>query len=182
MNFFIALLPLLFISKTKEEKIFSNEEYLNEITLKMKGPITKFGFFKNGINGYCFKGKMPSKIIINGHEYMNSINNLTAFELNINVIVIKWNKTESIFSYMFFGCEDILEADLSLLNLSYAINFDYMFANCISLTSVKLFDLNLRKSFYDINLNHMFSNCSLLRFINFSNAPFGEYLGNLNMS
>ena len=62
---FYIILSLLFLSTKAEEDTLSSEEFVNELTLKMKGPIEQYGFFyNNNSEGYCFKGEIPSKIIL----------------------------------------------------------------------------------------------------------------------
>ena len=181
MNLFIFILSVLFHSRKTEERILFEEESFNEITLKINGPINKFGFFQNDPYGYCFRGNAPNKIIVNNQNYINNITNISEYKLSLNFVTLKWNKTISNFSYMFSSCENILEVDLTLMNLSFANNFEYMFADCKSLTSVKLFDLNLRKKNIDTNLNFMFSNCSSLTLVSINNSQNVENMGNLIM-
>ena len=177
---FIIYLFLLILINSEERRLTDNDN-IYEITLKMKGPIKNYGFFGQNSDGYCFKGEYPSKIILNDKEYINNTTNLTELEIDVNIINLKWNNSISSFSKMFFGCEDILEVDLTHINLSYAPNFEYMFANCISLISVKLFDLNLKKDNFNISLDYMFFNCISLTFIDLSFIQIEKVHGNLYM-
>ena len=134
-------LLLLFILVKTEERILPKIQFFNEITLKMKGPISSFGFFTNNSDGHCFKGQIPSEIILNGHDYINNNTKITQLENDICTILLKWEDKMVNFSKMFYGCENILEVDLTRINFSYVNSFEYMFSNCKSLTSVKFFDL-----------------------------------------
>ena len=161
------ILSLLFLSTKAEGDTLSIEEFINELTLKMKGPIEQYGFFYNESEGYCFKGENPSKIIVNGKEYKYNISNLTEFELGNNTINLIFEKTVSNFSGMFNDCDDIIEVDLSKMKFNISTNLEYMFSNCKSLTSIKFFSIEERD--ITVKLNYMFSNCNSLTFLDLSN-------------
>ena len=148
---FYLLISLLFI-------LLKTQEYQNEIILKTKGPL----FCDDITNEYCYKKNYPFNIEINNSEYINIIN-------------LKWNEGITNFSYMFYECDNILEVDLNLTYLNGDSYLEYMFSNCISLTSINLFNINLNLELSsDINLylKNMFSNCSLLTFINTFNSKY----------
>ena len=112
-NLFLFVFSLLFISIKTEKRKLSDEEFLNEITLKIKGSINQFGFVDNNSNDlYCFKGQKPYKITSIERQIIRDITNEDAPKQEINIINLNWNKAIN-FSYMFFGCEEILEANLN---------------------------------------------------------------------
>ena len=83
-HFIICL--LLFITINPGERRLTDDENLNEITLKMKGPIKNYGFLEQNSDGYCFKGEYPSKIILNEYEY--EYNNINITELDLMSILL----------------------------------------------------------------------------------------------
>ena len=71
---------------------------------------------------------------------------------------------------MFKDCDNILEVDFSIRYLNVKVlNFENMFSNCNSLSSVNIFDIDLETGDQNISLNYMFSNCSVLASINIFN-------------
>ena len=144
-NLFYLIFSLLFI-------LLKSEEYQNEIIIKTKGPI----FCDDNSNEYCYKKNYPFNTLINNIE-------------DIFIIHLKWNNAITNFSYMFYGCDKIIEVDLNITYLSGDITFEYMFANCSFLNLINLFNLNLNyelTSETNLYFNNMFSNCSSLTFIN----------------
>ena len=160
-----------------------DEVFTNEITLKMKGPGLQYLFCKNDSNGYSYKGSYPSKIILNKVEYTKSIsNNLIELENELNIIKLKWDNILSDLSYMFYGCENILEVDLTDMDSSQVSNLKYMFSNCNHLSSVKLFNQNINQGHNNFYLNYMFSQCSSLVSVNSFNISLNQYYQNIYMS
>ena len=71
---------------------------------------------------------------------------------------------------MFKDCDNILEVDFSIRYLNVKVlNFENMFSNCNSLSSVNIFDIDLETGDQNISLNYMFSNCRALASINIFN-------------
>ena len=156
----------------------------NMITLKIKGPGPQYFLCKDNSYGYTYLGEYPSEIIVNNKKYRNNISNIIDVAEGINDIILKWNNNISNFSYMFFGCENIVEADLT--NAGYysnqTLNFQSMFSNCQSLTSIKLFDIYLDCEYCEINLINAFYNCINLISINLPNISSYRYYSYVNMS
>ena len=92
-----------------------------------------------------------------------------------------WDINILSYSSMFYGCENILEADLTQINITSATNFKNMFSDCKSLKKVKLFKINSNEDNYNINLNYMLSNCSSLNFVNISDIQLNGKNNDLNM-
>ena len=60
-----------------------------------------------------------------------------------NFIDLIWNNSINYCGYMFYGCKDITEIDLSNFDTSLVTLMDYMFYNCYSLSSLNLSNFNI---------------------------------------
>ena len=60
---------------------------------------------------------------------------------------------------MFFGCNDLVEADISSFDFSSVRITDSMFAHCESLENIGVSELNLPET---VDATHMFSGCCKL--------------------
>ena len=129
---------------------------LSEITLKTNG----IGIIKIFSDNF-FKDYNQCDIYIN-----NILQNETKNEYNfsyqkdeINIVKITWNITLKTAMNMFFGCDKIIEIDLSKFESSNIISMAKMFFGCSSLISLNLSGFNLSK----VNrMDEMFYNCSKL--------------------
>ena len=153
-SFFFILSSIFILLKAAE-----NEEYPNEIILKTKGPL----FCENISDIYCYIKNYIFNISMN-HNASDENGN------NISIIKLKWDETITNASYLFSGCDNILEVDFNIRYLMERKTTDlkYMFANCHSLTKVNLFNISLNKdsSSCILYLDYMFFNCSKLNEIN----------------
>ena len=68
-------------------------------------------------------------------------------------------------SYMFAGCNNILEINFISFNTKYVTNMEYMFYKCKNLKTVNLSSFDTKKI---INMNHMFAECSNLDYLDLS--------------
>ena len=81
----------------------------------------------------------------------------------INNITLQWNDSIVNFSNMFNGISDILQINITIVDVSNLINMNKMFYECISLESI---ELNLKNISSSINMSFMFYNCkNLISFI-----------------
>ena len=181
-NKLFVFIFLLIVPKLKTgERNMLNSLFSNIITLTIKGPGKQYIFCKDNSEGYSYGGKYPSKIILNGQEYSKNISNIIELEENISTIQMFWDINILSYSSMFYGCENILEADLTQINITSAANFKNLFSDCKSLKKVKLFKINSNEDNYNVNLNYMFSNCSSLNFVNISDIQLNGKNNDLNM-
>ena len=89
-----------------------------------------------------------------------------------NSIIMKWNKTISDCSYMFYN-SSIESIDLSNFQTSEVTSMEYMFMNCNKLT-----DFNIKnKKFSKLKtIKGIFNECNLLNNISFENIDFNELI------
>ena len=67
---------------------------------------------------------------------------------------------------MFYGCDDIIEIDLSHFDTSNVKDMGYMFSGCTSLTSLDLSNFNTSSV---IVMDEMFPGCTSLTFLDLHN-------------
>ena len=137
------------------------------VTLKIKGIGTKKIFSSISI----FQSKYhPDEVYINGYKQDNV---KYSYELNQtdNFIGLSWNKLIDDTEYMFYGCSDIIEIDLSNFNTSIVKYMNSMFRGCSSLISLNLSNFVTSKV---TNMNWMFRECSSLTSLNLSNFDTSE--------
>ena len=93
---------------------------------------------------------------------MSTINFETEGE---NTIIINIRKGIESMEYMFEGCENLININLTGLNTEKLKSVSGMFSSCTSLVS---FNLNLNSSNLE-NISHLFSDCENLEEINIYN-------------
>ena len=124
----------LFIKVLPSNKLYLLENNLSKIILKING----IGIKKVFSNNNQFKSNYyPNEVYINGKK-QDSINysyNLTQAN---NIIELIWNNEINNCQYMFEGCSDINEIDLSNFDSSKVISMYQMFSGCSLLTSLNL--------------------------------------------
>ena len=98
--------------------------------------------------------KDPSDVIINGIPQGDICKRVCTFEEEINS-----------FDYMFFGCKNIIEIDLSEFNTENIINMASMFDNCVNLEKINFGNIDTSKV---ENMRSLFYNCSKLTSIDVS--------------
>ena len=144
----------------------------HQITIKFKGE-GKEASFINKIDGrYC-----PNQIMIDDILIPYSTCKYT-FPNKISTIKINFEKNITNYYRMFADIYNIIEIDLSKLNISLVKNMGYMFDNCQSLIFANLSNINI-SSF--INMNYMFRNCISLYSIDLTNVDISKILDKKNM-
>ena len=158
---YIILLNLFNIISLDYRNSFIEYKAYN-ITLKIKGTGAKKIFSSNG---FFRSNYHPDEVYINGYKQDNV---KYSYELNQtdNFIGLTWNKLINDTRWMFYGCSDIIEIDLSNFNTSILVEMNTMFDGCSSLISLNL--SNFDTSNVTI-MNYMFSGCSSLTSLNLSN-------------
>ena len=108
-----------------------------------------------------YDNKLPSQIYVNNDiaELINknSVNIVSSTQENI--IKMIWNDKVSNCDNMFYGCNNIIEIDLSKFDTSEVESMSNMFKECESLKSINLFNFNTKKV---KNMSYMFCKCESL--------------------
>ena len=160
--FIFLLIICLIVRIIPQNKINSEQFNSSSIKLKVKGIGYKYIFCPDNetfkINYY------PNEIYINGN-LRNIINSKYYFNQSDNNAELIWYNNINNPSYLFYGCVDVTEIDLSNFNTSEAIDMVYMFNNCSSLTSLNLsnFDTSHVTRMFD-----MFRSCLSLTSLDLS--------------
>ena len=158
LSFFIILLFLIKIphgSNSKNEYKFLIN--LNQIKISIKGPGTKSIIYSS----FSYK---PNTIV-----YDNSENTFNDSQLNLkycfNQVILKFSSSITGCYYMFSGCDQITEIDLTEFDSSQVQSIDNMFSGCTSLKTIKF------GNFKTSNVNSMlnaFENCEQLETLDLS--------------
>ena len=156
-----SLINFLFIKifcKIKRNIIeFFYFQYSSKITLKIKG-IGNYTIFGGNINYlkevYINRNKEES---IKNYYYFNRTNNFVELILDDNI-----NNCD----FMFCGCSNITEINLSNFNTSLITSMKSMFKDCSSITSLDLSNFDTSQVSL---MQEMFSGCSSLTSLNLSN-------------
>ena len=147
--------PILAIKEIKLRKI----NYISEITLIINGSGDQ------RILGKEFKYNL-SEIYVNGINQTKFDFKVYGLNKAINHITLRWDYEFKDCSYMFNNIPNIIEIDLSKLNLPKITNMLKMFQNCVSLTSINLNNLDT-SSVGD--MRDLFASCISLKSLNLSN-------------
>ena len=110
--------------------------------------------------------KDPSDVIINGIPQGELCKRVCTFEEEENNVTLIFEEEISSFKYMFYGCKNIIEIDLSEFNTSNIINMASMFDNCVNLEKINFGNIDTSKV---ENMRSLFYNCSKLTSIDVSN-------------
>ena len=155
------LLLTLFLMTFSNNKPFITQNKFANITLKIKGK------GKKAIFGEEFKtSSYPNLITINNSSKISKVYTQYDFDLEENIVKLRWNKKIKECRYMFRYNEFITEIDLSNFDTSEAINIDHMFQGLKSLISLNLSNFDTSKV---TEIDNMFYNCVLLTSLNLSN-------------
>ena len=150
----ICIFIILIITILFKECYF--ESYI-ELKINAIGNITMYN------EKFIFK---PDKIIIND-ENMSEVNNYYSFNNSNNIVQLIWNYNNfSDFDYMFDGCNNITEINLSHFNFSNIISMAHMFSGCKLLISINLSKIDTSNV---LNMSYMFNNCKNLESLDLSN-------------
>ena len=186
---FEFLILNIFIQILSSEKNNLGNFGISTISLKINGTSFKEIFCSKTEN--FSKIYYPNKVIINGNEQL-IVNHTYYFNHTDNFVEIIWNKSINQSIYMFYGCTNITEIDLSNFDGSKIISMRSMFYNCLSLTSLNFSNfkttlvedmdclfrncislISVDLSSFDISrcndVHSMFYNCSSLLSVNLSN-------------
>ena len=162
----IKFILITLLSQIKSNNIIYdsfNLIYFNTITLKIKG-IGESNIFCNEEN-YNFTGvDCLQEIYINGIK--KNLSYSYYFNQTENIVKLIWNDNLDDFSYMFRGCSNITEINLSNFTTSKIKSMNRMLTSCASLT---LLDLSNIDTSQVENMENMFHGCSSLTSLNLSN-------------
>ena len=107
---------------------------ISEVTLKIEGT-GDINIFADDFNFREYE------VYINGN-LQNISKNIYNFENNINDVKIIFKENPTSTAYMFYGCENIIEINLSKFDSSQVTNTEEMFEGCYSLISLDLTNFN----------------------------------------
>ena len=151
----LYLIILILISQCYPRKIQSGYSI---ILLK----IDEVGFSRILSENYNY---LPNELIINDVNLTN-FNKIFYFNCSRNIIKLIWYDEPSTTSFMFNGCINITEIDLSNFDTSSVMEMNSMFSGCSSLISLNLSNLDTSSV---MDMNGMFSGCSSLHSLDLSN-------------
>ena len=157
---FIYILLNSIIPNLSSNNSFDFKEEYSFIKLKVVGE----GY--NNIFSYKFYKKYyPNEVIING-DMQNNINSRYYFNLTVNEVILSWNNSINNCDYLFFGCSNITEIDLSHFNTSRVTSMQGMFYNCSSLIYLNISNLDTS---IVIQMKFIFKGCLSLISLDLSN-------------
>ena len=107
---------------------------------------------------------LPNELIINDVN-LTDFNKIFYFNCSRNIIKLIWYDEPSTTSFMFNGCINITEIDLSNFDTSSVKNMNSMFSDCSSLHSLDLSNFDMSS----VGPN-MFKGCSNLEYINLKSS------------
>ena len=133
-------------------------QHLSKVTLKIKGKEENAILGKNEGPNSCNIVDELKDVYINGDKqdiktykyYFNQTDNLVELIFNDNINSCK---------YMFLGCSNITEIDLSNFKTLHVTNMNNMFSDCLSLTSINLTNIDTSNV---VNMVSMFNGCKSL--------------------
>ena len=165
ISIFLKKICLIFLIFQLFHQTNLNDLKIANITLKVKGPgirkILGYTDSDNTLNPSCY----PNEIYINGEKKV-PVTHSYDFNQTNNTVKLFWDHTIAKTTYLFYGCSDITEIDLSHFDSSEVTDMGWMFRNCTSLTSINFTNFDTSKT---TRLNRMFQNCSSLSSIDVSN-------------
>ena len=157
-DYFLFLILLKHTISEKSEIPLQNINNIDsEIHLVVSGSI-------QNILSNDYQGDIPYKIIVNGNDEFNCLQDCYLKEDN-NYITIKFNVSIKTCAYMFEDLEYIKEIDLSDFDMSEVTSMKSMFNNCINLEYINLTNINI-SSVEDMSF--LFSSCESLESIDLS--------------
>ena len=129
-NFFIMFLII----------IISKEEYINEVTIKIKGKgqqkiLSDSNICRDYRNSF---NSFPDKITINGREVTSKKKYSYEMTEDINNVTMKWNNPLTNCNLMFKDLINIIYFDFSKFDTSKVSNMRCMFYNCSNITSINV--------------------------------------------
>ena len=145
--------------------INSKQPVKNEIILKLKTKkkeINESIYFLDNTEGHEYLKELNEnnvKIYIDEKEY-NYSKYFIPDKKGIYTIRIEFNIQMTNCSYMFYECDNIIEADLSNFDSQNVIDLSFMFTECNKIKSIYLTNFNTKKV---TNMASMFKDCSKLK-------------------
>ena len=110
--------------------------------------------------------KEPSEVIVNGVSKGETCKKICSFEEGENNVTLIFEEQINSLKYIFSGCENIKEIDLSEFDFSNILNMDSMFKQCINLEKINFGNIDTSKV---EDMRSLFYNCSKLTSIDVSN-------------
>ena len=159
---FMLLILLDIVGQIQLNRPFSVKSNYSYVKIKVKGTGYRSVFYNN--TEKFFASYYPEEIYINGKK-QDIINSSYNFNRTYNYVKLVWNNDIDNPGYMFVGCTDIIEADLSNLDTSRATNMSYIFTDCISITSLNLNNIDTSNT---VLMYDTFRNCTSLTSLNLS--------------
>ena len=158
-NIIILILEIKPEEVNKEIFFFDNYKYMNTNNIKREK-----GFLQE-IESIKSKIKLN---IINPNDEINQIpfdNKFIPKEEKTHLIEIEFPEQIKDLSYMFYGCINITDIDLSNFDFNNAINMNDMFNYCINLKNIRFPKIPIKNI---INTSYMFNYCKNLLNIDLS--------------
>ena len=149
--------------ETKRENPKQNAK--NEIILKVESrniDINERIYFLDNTKKHEYLKELNEnnvKIYIDEKEY-NYLKYFIPTKEGIYTIRIEFNIQMTNCSYMFYECDNIIEADLSNFDSQNVTDLSFMFTECEKIKSIYLTNFNTKKV---INMASMFKDCSKLK-------------------
>ena len=146
----------------KFEKELKNEEQIKECEIEMNNKLVPFNYL------YKFKNKGKCKIKYKFKKNLTNTNFMFyGCDSIINLNLSNFN-TQNItnMGFMFCGCKSLININLSNFNTQNITNMGFMFYSCKSLINLNLSNFNIQNV---TNMERMFSYCKSLTDLNLSN-------------
>ena len=164
INYILIFIFLMIINISNQ--INNRIDYkFSKMSLKVNG-IGIFYIFYNESNYYKFKDiNYLKEVYINGNK-QDRIDYNYIFNQTKNIVELIWDNNLDNCAYMFYGCSQITEIDLSNFNTSKIKYIDHMFGFCSSLTFLNLSNFNTSNIKI---MDSLFEHCSSLTSLDLSN-------------
>ena len=141
---------------------YGNEREIKDVEIKINGKAIKFAYT------YKFEkeGKYPIEYIFKNN--LTKANYLFYGCNNLTNLDLSKFNTQNVtnMSNMFYGCDSLTNLNLSNFNTQNVTNMDNMFNDCKSLTNLNLSNFNTQNV---TNMRSMFYNCNSLRNLDLTN-------------
>ena len=156
--FYIKIILLLYYLSITQGKYKNYINFSSEIHLLIKGNGTQ----KLLNESFYLK---PTEIIVNG---INIDSNITSYEFEYeeNNVTLIYNDTLNSTQSMFFGMDNLIEADLSLFDFSLVTTMENMFRHCYNITKINFGNINTSSV---VHMGRLFSCCKKLESLDVSN-------------
>ena len=141
---------------------YGNEREIKDVEIKINGKAIKFAY----IYKFEKEGKYPIEYIFKNN--LTKANYLFYGCNNLTNLDLSKFNTQNVtnMSNMFYGCDSLTNLNLSNFNTQNVTNMDNMFNDCKSLTNLNLSNFNTQNV---TNMRSMFYNCNSLRNLDLTN-------------